>query len=78
MVITSKGQITIPRNMRRQLGLFPGTRVAFEVEGDSVRVRKADRQTRGHDLVAHMMAVARRAPGPRLTTDQILAFTRGR
>jgi hypothetical protein len=45
--------------------------------GDSVRIRRAERQGRGHDLVAHMRAVGRRAPGPQLSTDDILALTRG-
>ena len=29
--ITSKGQVTIPAEMRRQLGLVPGRRVAFGI-----------------------------------------------
>ncbi|MCH7916673.1 MAG: type II toxin-antitoxin system PrlF family antitoxin [Planctomycetes bacterium] len=34
-LITSKGQITIPKVVRNSLGLNPGDRVAFEVRGQS-------------------------------------------
>ena len=77
MTLTSKGQVTIPQAIRERLGLLPGTHVVFDVDGDSVRIRRAARQTRGDALVAHMRAVGRRASGPRLSTNQILALTRG-
>lgn len=77
MTLTSKGQVTIPQDIRNRLGLLPGTRVVFDIVGDSVRVRKACEQARGDALVTHMQAVGRRAAGPRLSTDQILALTRG-
>jgi AbrB family looped-hinge helix DNA binding protein len=42
--LTSKGQVTIPADVRRRLGLRPGDRVAFVVDGDEVRlVRKESR-----------------------------------
>lgn len=33
MKITPKGQVTIPWEIREQLGLFPDTEVRFEVRG---------------------------------------------
>ncbi len=77
MTLTSKGQVTIPQAIRERLGLLPGTQVVFDVDGDSVRIRRDRQQGRGDALVAHMRAAGRRAAGPRLTTDQILALTRG-
>lgn len=77
MTLTSKGQVTIPQDIRVRLGLLPGTQVVFDVVGDSVRIRRAERQPRGEALVAHMRAVGRRATGPRLSTADILALTRG-
>jgi AbrB family looped-hinge helix DNA binding protein len=77
MTLTTKGQVTIPLAIRQALGLQPGTRVVFDVVGDSVRIRKAGEQRRGAALVARMRDVGRRAAGPRLTTDEILALTRG-
>lgn len=37
--ITRKGQVTIPRELRRQLGIHPGSRVVFEVKGDCLEIR---------------------------------------
>ncbi len=39
--MTSKGQVTIPKAVRQQLGLKQGTRVAFVVEGDHAVLRPA-------------------------------------
>lgn len=39
--MTSKGQVTIPKSVRQQLGLRQGTRVAFVVEGDHAVLRPA-------------------------------------
>ncbi len=37
--LTSKGQITIPREVREQLGLNVGDKLLFEVEEDTIRLR---------------------------------------
>jgi antitoxin PrlF len=37
--ITSKGQITVPHEIRRALGVLPGDKLLFERDGASVRVR---------------------------------------
>ena len=37
--ITSKGQITVPRDIRRALGVRPGDRLLFESDSTGVRVR---------------------------------------
>ena len=41
MRITSKGQVTIPMDIREKLGLLPNTEVEFEIDGNAVRVKKA-------------------------------------
>ena len=42
--LTRKGQVTIPAEVRRRLGLHPGDHVGFVVDGDEVRlVRKENR-----------------------------------
>jgi AbrB family looped-hinge helix DNA binding protein len=38
--ITSKGQTTIPREVRQKLSLRPGDVLVYEIEEDEVRVRK--------------------------------------
>ena len=73
MKLTSKGQVTIPQDIRERLGLLPNTEVEFDVVGESVRIRKAARQRRGRDLVERMRGAARAG----MTTDQILVLTRG-
>lgn len=37
--ITQKRQVTIPKELRRRLGIQPGTPVVFEVNGDSLEIR---------------------------------------
>jgi antitoxin PrlF len=37
--ITSKGQITVPREVRRMLGVKTGDKLLFESDGEGVRVR---------------------------------------
>jgi AbrB family looped-hinge helix DNA binding protein len=37
--ITSKGQITVPIEIRRLLGVREGDRLLFESDGESVRIR---------------------------------------
>jgi AbrB family looped-hinge helix DNA binding protein len=39
--LTSKGQVTIPKSVRQQLGLRQGSKVAFVVEGDHAVLRPA-------------------------------------
>ena len=37
--ITSKGQITVPREVRQALGVNPGDKIVFEQNGQEVSVR---------------------------------------
>ena len=77
MCITSEGQVTIPIEIREKLGLLPNSEVEFEVVGNSVRLRKARRGrklSRGRSLVARL----RGRSESKLTTDEIMALTRGR
>ena len=39
--ITSKGQITVPREVRRALGVRPGDRLLFEGDEKGMKVRPA-------------------------------------
>jgi AbrB family looped-hinge helix DNA binding protein len=76
MRITSKGQVTIPADIREKAGLLPHTDVEFEFDGSTVRIRPAASQgkgSRGERLIA-----ALRSAGPgTMTTDEIMALTRG-
>lgn len=74
--ITSKGQVTIPKEIRDELGLLPGTEVEFVRGAGEARVRKAPAgRTRGDDIVDRL----RKASGGDIlmSTDEIMALTRG-
>ncbi|MBM5803443.1 MAG: AbrB/MazE/SpoVT family DNA-binding domain-containing protein [Cyanobacteria bacterium K_DeepCast_35m_m2_155] len=43
--LTSKGQVTIPKILRQQLGLSRGSRVSFELVGDHIEVRPVKSKT---------------------------------
>ncbi len=76
--ITTKGQVTIPQEVRRALGMLPGTDVEFVINGNSATLkkskRKSDRPSRGERAVA---LLAGSATDKRFTTDEILVMTRG-
>jgi AbrB family looped-hinge helix DNA binding protein len=73
--ITTKGQVTIPQDIRERLGLLPYSEVEFDVVGDSVRIRKRKgTKSRGQRLLELMR---RAKPKPGMTTDELMAMTRG-
>lgn len=74
MRLTSKGQVTIPKELRDRLGLQPGTEVAFDEHADGVIVRRADRRSAGAALVAHLRAFEGTTT---MSTDELMALTRG-
>lgn len=37
--VTSKGQVTIPKQVRQQLGIRKGSKIEFQVVGDHVELR---------------------------------------
>jgi AbrB family looped-hinge helix DNA binding protein len=41
-VVSTKGQLAIPKALRERLHLRQGTHVTLTVEGDEIRIRKAD------------------------------------
>jgi AbrB family looped-hinge helix DNA binding protein len=74
--ITSKGQVTIPVDIRERAGLLPQTEVEFKFDGKSVRIVRAKsgkRGGRGARIVAHL----RGRGDVTMSTDEILALTRG-
>jgi len=77
MRITSKGQVTIPAEIREKAGLLPHTDVNFLLEGRSVRLVPAStkrKDSRGARLVAHLRGRGDVA----MSTDEIMALTRKR
>jgi AbrB family looped-hinge helix DNA binding protein len=43
--ITTKGQITVPHEVRRALGVRPGDKLLFEQDGAAFRVRPVRKQS---------------------------------
>ena len=73
MRITSKGQVTIPQELREHLGLRAGTEVEVVAADDGALVRPVRQRSRGEALVA---ALRDRADGG-LSADEVLHLTRG-
>ena len=73
MRITSKGQVTVPQEIRNKLGLLPNTEVEFELKGNVAVLKKAGGSSRrGRSLLQAMRGKAT----TRLSTDEIMALTR--
>jgi len=73
MKITSKGQVTIPADIREKAGLLPHSEVEFVLAGKRVYIEKAGNPRRGRRLVEAL----RGRGAVRMTTDEIMALTRG-
>jgi AbrB family looped-hinge helix DNA binding protein len=75
MKVTTKGQVTIPLEIRERLSIHAGTEVEFSVEGNVVRLVPTRRsEARGKRVVERLRGRAT----VRMTTDEIMALTRGR
>lgn len=78
MRITSKGQVTIPQQIREQAGLSPGSEVEFEYVDGRVVIRPVP--GRGSWARAALERARGTANEPMFrgwTTDRIMAFLRG-
>ncbi len=77
MRITSKGQVTIPVELREKTGLLPYTEVEFALDGKAVRISSSpsdDGTGRGKETVRRLRGRAT----VKLSTDAIMSHTRGR
>jgi len=59
MRVTEKGQVTIPQNVRRHLGIVPGSEVEFELrEGEAllrpVQLLPDERAREAQELIDHL------------------------
>ncbi|NUM55065.1 MAG: AbrB/MazE/SpoVT family DNA-binding domain-containing protein [Candidatus Hydrogenedentes bacterium] len=74
MKVTTKGQVTIPLDLREKTGIVPGCEVEFSEEKGRLYLRKSKSSPRGREIVRSMTGKG----AVRMTTDEILALTRGK
>lgn len=73
MRVTSKGQVTIPQELREKAGITPGTEIEFAFIKGNLVIKKRLGRGRGAALVQHMTG----AGDVKMSTDEILRLTRG-
>jgi len=74
MRITSRGQVTIPHEIRERFGLLPHAEVEFVVDNGSVVLRKT---ISGNRQAREWVRRYRGAADAGMTSDEIMALTRG-
>lgn len=74
MRITSKGQVTIPQDIRERYGLLPHTEVEFAVDDGVVVLRKAEG---GNRRVREWARQNRGSLRAGISTDELMRLTRG-
>lgn len=78
MLVTTKGQVTIPIEVREELGIFPGTEVDIVARNGKAEIVKTkpkrNKLSRGKRAVTLLKG---KATDKRMTTDEILSLTRG-
>lgn len=75
MRITSKGQVTIPAEIREKASLLPHTEVEFHFDGKSVRIVRVT-STRKPTRGARVIERLRGRGDVAMSTDAIMALTR--
>lgn len=74
MRLNSKGQVTIPAELRARFGLQEGDEVEVVADGSTLRIVRAEESsTRGQRLVRHMRGRATTG----MSTDELMELLRG-
>ena len=75
-IVTTRGQVTIPKRLRDHLGMHPGTAVDFEITADGrVFLVKAGAKETAHPDPGRFSTL-RGIATVKMTTRQIMALTR--
>jgi AbrB family looped-hinge helix DNA binding protein len=73
MRVTTKGQVTIPQEIREKLGITPAVEIDFIEEKDRIYLVKS----KGQIKKIHRFRKLRGITNIKMTTDEIMALTRG-
>jgi len=82
MLVTDKGQVTIPKHIRVAAGVAPGSEVSFSLEGSRIVITPVASAVR-NDRRSKLRAAAARVRGSlsaefsQLGADEIMDFLRG-
>ena len=82
MLVTDKGQVTIPKHIRVAAGVAPGSEVVFSLEGSKIVITLVGTAVKS-DRRAQLRAAAervRKSFSPefrKLSSDEIMTFLRG-
>lgn len=82
MLVTDKGQVTIPKHIRIAAGVAPGSEVAFSLEGSKIIITPVGTRVK-EDRRTKLKAAAARVRGSlnaefrQLGADEIMSFIRG-
>lgn len=78
MVLNSKGQVTIPADLRAKYGLHPGDEVeVVDMDGILQVVRSMRSESRGQRLARRLRNTATGQDVEGMSTDEIMALLRG-
>ncbi len=77
MKVTIKGQVTIPLALRERFGLRPGTEVEFIAADNTPQMRPRKKTRKAATAYDHWLAKAAGSAKQGMTTDEIMAITRG-
>jgi AbrB family looped-hinge helix DNA binding protein len=73
MRVTSKGQVTIPQDIREKFGITPAVEIDFIEEKNRIYLVTRKGQAKN----THKFRKLRGIANVKMTTDEILALTRG-
>jgi len=73
MRVTTKGQVTIPQKIREKLGITPAVEVDFIEEKNRIYLVKR----KGEPRKTNKFRKVREIASVKMTTDEIMALTRG-
>ena len=73
MRVSTKGQVTIPFDIRDKLGLLPHTEISMKAKGNRVIIeKKIDASSRGKHILSRITGKA----SVKMSTDEIMKITR--